>query len=199
MRGRRTSRPIWTHPVSESWYDVVSGTSLAQGDLLLSSPIYRVETRAAVDGPDVQVVEEEHDVIVLTQSCDLVNTKVDEVLVAAVLSYDALCARDGDHNPRLKGKDFRRAAVQGNLPPYSLLQQREGSPALPWSLVDFHNLFSLPKLLAVQIAEGSGDRLRLRPPYREHLAQAFARYMMRVGLPSTLTAFEAYSPLAPPS
>ena len=26
-------------------------------------------------------------------------------------------------------------------------------------------------------------RLRLLPPYREHLSQAFARYFMRVGLP----------------
>lgn len=33
------------------------------------------------------------------------------------------------------------------------------------------------------IAERNGKRLRLCPPYREHLSQAFARYFMRVGLP----------------
>lgn len=27
------------------------------------------------------------------------------------------------------------------------------------------------------------QRLRLLPPYREHLSQAFARYFMQVGLP----------------
>ena len=61
---------------------------------------------------------------------------------------------------------------------------------LAWSLVDFHHLFSLPKTSATRVALEAGQRLRLLPPYREHLAQAFARYIMRVGLPSTLTAFE---------
>jgi hypothetical protein len=27
------------------------------------------------------------------------------------------------------------------------------------------------------------------PPYREHLSQAFARYFMRVGLPSDIPSF----------
>lgn len=30
------------------------------------------------------------------------------------------------------------------------------------------------------------EHLRLLPPYREHLSQAFARYFMRVGLPQDL-------------
>jgi hypothetical protein len=34
--------------------------------------------------------------------------------------------------------------------------------------------------------EKLGNRLRLCPPYREHLAQAFARFFMRVGLPSDI-------------
>lgn len=29
---------------------------------------------------------------------------------------------------------------------------------------------------------GKGDGLRLHPPYREHLSQAFARFFLRVGL-----------------
>jgi hypothetical protein len=33
-------------------------------------------------------------------------------------------------------------------------------------------------------------RMVLPPPYREHLAQAFARYFMRVGLPHDAKAFE---------
>jgi hypothetical protein len=37
-----------------------------------------------------------------------------------------------------------------------------------------------------QRAVRAGDRLRLLPPYREHLSQAFARYFMRVGLPQDI-------------
>jgi len=35
-----------------------------------------------------------------------------------------------------------------------------------------------------------GNRLRLLPPYREHLAQAFARFFMRVGLPADIPKFK---------
>jgi hypothetical protein len=49
-------------------------------------------------------------------------------------------------------------------------------------VVDFRNVFSLPfDFLKSYCAEG--ERLRLLPPYREHLSQAFARFFMRVGLP----------------
>jgi hypothetical protein len=32
-------------------------------------------------------------------------------------------------------------------------------------------------------------RLRLLPPYREHLSQSFARFFMRVGLPVDIPSF----------
>ena len=41
---------------------------------------------------------------------------------------------------------------------------------------------SVPVEVARSIAEDIEIRLRLCPPYREHLSQAFARYFMRVGL-----------------
>jgi hypothetical protein len=50
---------------------------------------------------------------------------------------------------------------------------------------------TLPKGYIADFATQGGARLRIVPPYREHLAQAFARYFMRVGLPSSLDAFEA--------
>ena len=76
------------------------------------------------------------------------------------------------------------------MPGLSLLHRRELEPRLDWSVVDFHRLFVLPKAIARRFADQSGSRLRLRSPYREHLAQAFARYFMRVGLPHDAKAFE---------
>jgi hypothetical protein len=58
-----------------------------------------------------------------------------------------------------------------------------------YSLVDLGSLFSLPTGLVRDLAERQGQRSRLNPPYREHLAQAFARFFMRVGLPVDIPKF----------
>src|SRR5262245_33467491 len=51
-------------------------------------------------------------------------------------------------------------------------------------IVDFHDLFTVPRaFLETLLRRRQQPRLRLRPPYREHLSQAFARFFMRVGLP----------------
>lgn len=179
--------------VTNDWYAVVNEASLEQGDLLLGLPIFRVEADVASTAEEEVVVEREtRNVVVLTQTCDIENDKVEDLLVAQLWDYRELVAREGAKNPSLKGKDFRRAAVRGNLPPYSLLPEREEPPALPWTLVDFHHLYSIPKGIAAAFASQGGDRLRLVPPYKEHLAQAFARYIMRVGLPYPLNGFEGY-------
>jgi hypothetical protein len=44
-------------------------------------------------------------------------------------------------------------------------------------------------LLVREFANAAGHRLRLLPPYREHLSQAFARLFMRVGLPADIPPF----------
>ena len=51
------------------------------------------------------------------------------------------------------------------------------------SVTSKKDIFSVPVHLASSTAKRNGKRLRLCPPYREHLSQAFARYFMRVGLP----------------
>ena len=51
-------------------------------------------------------------------------------------------------------------------------------------VVDFHDIFTVPRsFLEAVLQERQLPRLRLLPPYREHLSQAFARFFMRVGLP----------------
>jgi hypothetical protein len=178
--------------MSGDWYEVVSGPDLEQGDVLPDCPIFRVLSTPG--GEEADVLYEEHDVVVLTQTCDLVNNKVEDVLVAAVLSYVDVHSKDGETNPQVRSSKFRKAAVEGNLPSYFLIPPHDENPELGWSLVDFHNVFSVPKHLLQEIADGLGDRLRLVAPYREHLAQGFARYIMRVGLPTTLHDFEKFDP-----
>lgn len=165
-----------------SWFEVVAGTQLVQGDVLLGCPVPCVETLALPLEEDQQipVVVQDLDLIVVTQSCDLEHEKVSEVLLAEVVAWDVVKASGEGH---LKKTDFRRALVAGNVPGYSLLRKHDADVSLPWSLADFHRLHVLPKSYVEAFADQAGDRLRLLPPYREHVSQAFARFFMRVGLP----------------
>jgi hypothetical protein len=56
-------------------------------------------------------------------------------------------------------------------------------------VVDFREIFSLPHEYLADHAKQMGPRWRLRPPFLEHFSQAFARFFMRVGLPSTIPEF----------
>ena len=54
-------------------------------------------------------------------------------------------------------------------------------------LIEFQAVFTVPRsFLEALYAQRARPRLRLRPPYREHLSQAFARFFMRVGLPQSV-------------
>jgi hypothetical protein len=81
-------------------------------------------------------------------------------------------------------------ARRGNLPGYHLLAECH-LPGMTRELriVDFRRVYSLPLTFVRQVAARGGERLRLLPPYREHLSQAFARYFMRVGLPQDIPPF----------
>ena len=56
-------------------------------------------------------------------------------------------------------------------------------------IVDFHEVFSLPRNFLENWLSYQGARPSLLPPYREHLSQAFARFFMRVGLPIDIPRF----------
>ncbi len=185
------------------WFDVCTGPDLMQGDILLGCGVLRPRQAEGASGPtDIEAYIDVVDVIIVTQSCDLEQGKVDNVLLAKVDSYDSIVAQSvreqrNDHIGKA-GKKFRENCIRNNFPNYSLLKAFAGTPPLPWSLVDFRALYILPKGIAAEHALKVGDRLRLRSPYREHLSQAFARYIMRVGLPTGATEFEGYvSPSLP--
>jgi hypothetical protein len=79
---------------------------------------------------------------------------------------------------------------QGRRPFFHLLNEcRLPGHKQDFALIDFHVLFALTVPLAREFANQAGDRLRLLPPYRDHLSQAFARLFMRVGLPADIPPF----------
>jgi hypothetical protein len=183
------------------WYQVVQEATLLQGDILLRCPVIvmaaELNWSRPPDAPmDVDI--EELDSIVMTQSCDLENNKVEEVLLAQVVAWPTVVSTQAQRgNPYVQSRNFRKQLVEGNIPGLSLLHKRAEEPTLPWSVVDFRRLFTLPKRLITRFAADLGPRLRLRSPYREHLSQAFARYFMRVGLPHDARAFEKEGDVQP--
>ena len=125
------------------------------------------------------------DLIVVTQSCDLVN---DKVVLVALCPIHTLGEFEKS-NPRFKSnwENVRRGRVEG--------LHMLGSPEEPDNnqkarVVDFRQIFSLPPKYLRGRAEQLGARWRLSSPYLEHFSQAFARYFMRVGLPSPIQPFK---------
>ena len=178
-----------TERAAQGWYEAVAGSELAQGDLLQQVLLPFISSS---DPNRPEIVLERTSAVVLTQTCDLENQKVTQVLLGAVVPYDSYAEAEGSRgNHFVASRRFRKAVLEGALPPLAILRPSDEA-ALPfeWSLVDFRRLYTLPLNDVRSMADTLGARLRLRSPYREHLAQSFARFHMRVGLPTDATDFE---------
>jgi hypothetical protein len=176
-----------------SWFETVEGGSLMQGDILFRCPVTVITGpwKLPFDARESGFATLEVDVTVMTQSCDLENDKTDFVLLAPPKDWASTVRKECQAgNTAIKSREFRRKLIDGAISGLSLLHKHDGAPKLDWSVVNFHRLYTLPKAFLQQFARSLGPRLRLRSPYREHLAQAFARYFMRVGLPHDAKAFE---------
>lgn len=134
---------------------------------------------------------EEANVIVLTQSCDLAvhqgKTKLDDVILAAVYRKTELKeAKPFHHN---NGWEDAR---KGKYPGYHVLNKCEiAGHEIDFLLVDLRRIFTLSvDAVRAFAAADNKETVRLLPPYREHLAQAFARFFMRIGLPADIPPFK---------
>lgn len=168
-----------------NWYDdVPSNSSIEQGDIVESCRIivpnehhYQaiLEERENTEPVDIKEING----IILSQSCDIQNEKIDSVIVCPIWSLKEFISK-GDW---FKSSAAREDLRQGKFPEYHLLQRFDGEQ-LPddFYFVDFHRIYSIPKSFLEATLKDKPHK-RLLPPYREHLSQSFARYFMRVGLP----------------
>ena len=168
------------------WYTIVNGKEpILQGDFINSCPV--VIPPAAIESAKVFAEVIEYDVVILSQSCDLEQRKLDLVLVCPVWPLSEFENRS-DFFKRRTGKEALR---QGNVPGYHLLNKSGINEFETEHLVvDFRSIYSVPLDFILELARKRGRRLRLLPPYREHLSQAFARFFMRVGLPVDIPPFK---------
>jgi hypothetical protein len=171
------SRPIYP------WYLTIEGTDVEQGDILPGFEIVVPASDVSSDAGQIELDYRTYDVVVMTQTCDIQNHKVKSILLCPWwdLWQFVEAARSEGKN---WGRDLRDALRRGNMPGYHMLNSTaQDGLELGLGLVDFHSVYTAPPARIREHAARLGNRLRLCSPYREHLAQAFARFFMRVGLP----------------
>lgn len=166
------------------WYtEIQNSREIEQGDLIPQCPLVVPPDDFTEDTvADVNIITA--DVVILSQSCDLVNDKLDIVLVCPHYSYEEFYNNLLNKNIPKKAK-FKKHLQEGRHPGYHLLARSSGHFE-DLQVVDFKNVYGIKLEALRNIAKSKGNRIRLLPPYREHLSQAFARYFMRVGLPQDI-------------
>jgi hypothetical protein len=192
--------------MSEAWYRAAGAEEpLTQGDLIFECPAL-TWTLSALQPLSGSVAEEfslgEHLIaesrvfVVMTQACDLEHAKVASVVLCPHYGLEEF--KDAwEEDQRSKGqnptaKAWRRYCddvCEGTIWNLNLLNaQNDGGVELEHRIVDFHEVFTLPRpVLEWLLKARNVPRPQLLPPYREHLSQAFARFFMRVGLPTPVT------------
>jgi hypothetical protein len=169
------------------WYGLVSGNELSQGQILEDFPIYEPSVTVPIAANQPVIIEWRiQDVVIMTQSCDLVQgrEKVTTVLLCPLFNVSEI---SGGFLKTSKGlEDVRR----GNIPGIHMIAASEVDGfTREVRIADLKNLYSMPLMFVRHEASLRSKRLTLLPPYREHLAQAFARFYMRVGLPVDIPPF----------
>ncbi len=168
------------------WYSEISGSNnIEQGDLIPECPIVMPPSSIEVgDEPEIEV--RLIDSIILSQSCDLVNAKLEIVLVCPYYSLKIFVDNlQGQQNKKTISKHIENLK-KGHLPGYHLLNKSSKNNINDYLVVDFRNVYGVQINNLKEIAQKLNSRTRLLPPYREHLSQAFARFFMRVGLPQDI-------------
>jgi len=173
--------------VANEWWTTVTSTELRQGDLIQGClvPVVPGDWKP-VPGSTSELDVQEQKLIIITQSCDLEQSKAPFVATCPVASYE-------EFNDAHKGFDKKKweQIRQGKFTYLHLLASTDNAlDNLKCLIVDFREIFSLPISYVTEQAGRESNRNRLNSPYLEHMAQAFARFFMRVGLPSDIPKYD---------
>lgn len=189
---------------SDSWYKVVGAEArLTQGDIILNCPIIRwssesIELNFEQENEVLKSAFEaiESDVIVMTQACDLENNKVKNVILCPHYSLEdyrngweeAMKEKGQTKTGKLWSKhcdDIKNGYIWNRA---ILNEGAVGDLTIAHRIVDFSEIYTLPRTFLESFLQSRNEsRFRLCSPYREHLSQAFAKFFMRVGLPTGVT------------
>ncbi|MCZ7664814.1 MAG: hypothetical protein M5U22_18680 [Thermoleophilia bacterium] len=158
-----------------------------------------LECEVLVPGPEygradeLDVERELFDLVVVTQTCDLVNPPAPRFVACCPLFPLELWR---EVNPDLASNSKLNEIASGRLQGLHLLPPADHAhDELWWSsmIVDFRDIYDLPFEYLSRRAVRTRPRLRLASPYLEHFSQAFALHFMRVALPLPRPRFKGTS------
>ncbi len=173
------------------WYSKVPKESpLEQGDFINDFPI-PLPPIEAIDVVTNNINESiattevrTYDVVVLTQSCDLLTiSDPDEVILCPRHDYIEMAEKF----KQFKNKDGWNKLLAGRFIGAHLINKCAIEDyEFDYQIINLKAIFPLPFSYVKKFVLKQGDRIRMLPPYREYLSQAFARQFMRIGLPIDL-------------
>lgn len=122
----------------------------------------------------------EFDVVVMTQSCDLVDMHDDDLVL--------LCPRDSPQQAQgTKLLSNWKNLVDGKIINQHLIDKCEiKGYEFDYQIINLKYVITMKFSLLKQQVETKKNRVSIMPPYREYMGQAFARQFMRIGLPNTI-------------
>jgi hypothetical protein len=167
-------------------WSVCKGDELRQGDVLENCAIAIVPNAFSQESNEDEVLIETRRLIVVTQSCDLANGKAPYVALCPIHRLKEMEQADEKFTERGRWEEVRRCRVEGLYMLPSLTPDETNRNEL---VADFRMIVSLPMGYLKGHAISIGERPRLESPFVEHFSQSFARFFMRVGLPSQIPKF----------
>lgn len=172
---------------NQIWWEDLESPSLSQGDYLKDCPVLIVlDSFDPAVGNESEVAVEERNLIIMTQSCDLAQDKAKSVALCPVYTLEELAEK----NPSYKSPKSWEPVRQGRVEGWHMVAGFQGPKNENALVVDFRQIYSLPIGFLRNFASKARKRKRLKSPYLEHTAQSFARFFMRVGLPSSIEQFK---------
>ncbi len=164
------------------WYEVVADNVIQQGDLLFD---FDVPIARQTEGDRIGDIET-YDLIVMTQSCDIPKASMEYLILCPIWPLEQAAKLHPDFGTPGGKENLRK----GRFVAFHLLNKCElAGFERDFMVVQFERLIERPKTSIYELVSRQKPCIRLLPPYREHLAQAFARFFMRVGLPIDIPAF----------
>lgn len=159
-------------------YEQPAKSDLSQGDILEDCPILVWKLAPPpLDlnvPPEVRIIR----VVILTQACDLAQTKTTRVVVAPVHAAAALVAQD-----ILKASAVRDQVRRGLVFGWYFLPAAPAPIDLDESIVDLRELHTIERSTLEYLVSAGKRVCRIQTPWREHLAQHFGTTYTRIALP----------------
>lgn len=147
---------------SFDWYQAGDWALLEQGDVLPNCPVLVPPANltesllTAKQGDRFEIAQQVQfaDLIVMSQSCDLFNDKIEQVL---------LCA----HHPASEYSKNERSSIRREQRPSLHMIEKCELPCHDFErqIVDFRTIYTLPKDFVLAYAATLEKRVRLLPPY----------------------------------